>query len=108
MRLLPVVLGIPGAIHFPVLFAHHRSPRSDVTEEAQSEKSYLSLLSHPRQQPVRELVKCFFMDSLLEVRPPALLSYGKSPALRRRLPARNTPGPMAAHGRIGTRARCRR
>ena len=38
-----------------------------MTEDSQSEPSYHSLLAHQGQQPVGELVKCFFMDSLLDL-----------------------------------------
>src|SRR5436309_12640365 len=65
LRLVPVALRIPGPICFLGLFAHPRSPHGYVTEDSQSEQSYHSLLFHQRQQPVRELVKCCFMDSLL-------------------------------------------
>ena len=36
-----------------------------MTEDSQSEPNYHSLLAYQWQQPVGELVKCFFMDSLL-------------------------------------------
>ncbi len=45
---------------------HPCSPRGEVREDSQSEPSDHSLLAHQWQQPVGELVKCFFMDSLLE------------------------------------------
>src|SRR6266571_7343416 len=64
--LVPVTLRVPGPIRFPVLFTHPCSPRGEVREDSQSEPSDHSLLAHQWQQPVGELVKCFFMDSLLE------------------------------------------
>jgi hypothetical protein len=36
-----------------------------VTEDSQAKPSSHSLLAHEWQPPVGELVKCFFMDSLL-------------------------------------------
>src|SRR3954447_5314247 len=66
MGLLPVALGLPRTIRFPVLVAHQPSPYSDRLEDTQSKKSDHSLLSQPRQPPDNKLVKCFFMDRLLE------------------------------------------
>src|SRR5205085_5460472 len=66
MGLLPVALGLPRTIRFPVLVAHQPSPYSDRLEDTQSKKSDHSLLSQPRQPPDNKLVKCFFIDRLLE------------------------------------------
>src|SRR6266849_6286757 len=59
ITVLPVALRLPGAIRFPVLFAHDRSPRGGVLKDSRLEKNYHSLLSHQRQQLLRDLVKCF-------------------------------------------------
>jgi hypothetical protein len=65
LGLLPVTLWLPGTIRFSVLLAHERSPEGDVTESARLKKYYHSLLSSHEQRLIGNLVKCFFMDSLL-------------------------------------------
>src|SRR5712691_8716920 len=63
--LVPVTLRVPGPLRFPGLCTHPCSPRGEVTKDSQSAPSHHRLLAHQWQEPVGELVKCFFMDSLL-------------------------------------------